>query len=324
MKPIFILSLPRAGSTWLQRIVSSAPSVATAPEPWLLLCPLMPLMQEGHTFSHVGMDHIHLAAEDVLKRLHGGRESYYAATRAFTDELYRGLAGTGDFSHFVDKTPRYHFIAQDIHRMYPDAKFIYLWRNPLAVAGSVYETWNNGRTGITRSHIDLFLGLRNLVAAHKAFAGNALTVKYEDLVADSANVIPKISAYLEIDIPMDMIAHQENAATRGNMGDPLAIHNQGKADEERLDSWTRALRPLMRRRWAKRYLEWIGEEAMFYMGYDYHDTLSKLGSRPATLQYVVGDCLKVAGGAILNYTSGNLISRGSRPGGGTDMKFPYT
>jgi len=298
--------------------------VATAPEPWLLLCPLMPLMPEGQTYSHIGMDHIHIAAKDVLNRLPDGRASYYAATRSFADSLYRGLAGPDDVAYFVDKTPRYHFIAQDIHRMYPDAKFIYLWRNPLAVAGSIYETWGGKKTGIKRSHIDLFAGLRNLVEAHKAFAGSALTVKYEDLVADPARVIPRISAYLEIDIPLDVAVHEENAATRGNMGDPLASQNQGKAEEERLDNWVQTLQPLMRRRWAKRYLKWVGEEAMSYMGYDYHDTRRKLLSRPATFQHVLGDCMKAAAGTILNYANGNLISPGSRQTVKPDMKFPYT
>ena len=35
--PIFIISLPRSGSTLLQRILTSHESVASASEPWLLL-----------------------------------------------------------------------------------------------------------------------------------------------------------------------------------------------------------------------------------------------------------------------------------------------
>ena len=324
MKPIFILSLPRAGSTWLQRIVSSARMVATASEPWLLLCPLMPLIQEGHTRSHIGMDHIHIAMEEVFERLPDGRASYYAATRMFADKLYQGLAGESGCSHFVDKTPRYHFIAQDIHRMYPNAKFIYLWRNPLAVAGSIYETWNNPRTGISRSHVDLFLGLRNLIAAHKAFADSVLTIRYEDLVTEPDRVMPKISDYLEIDVQLDVLAYYENLTTQGKMGDPLAHQNQDKAEKERLNSWTRTLRPLMRRRWAKRYLKWVGEEAMSYMGYSYHDTMRQLQSPSITMQNVLGDCFKAVGGTILNYTNSNLISGSSHPDGGTKTKFPYT
>ena len=39
--PVFLLSLPRSGSTLLQRLLAVSPEVATAPEPWFLL----PLVQ---------------------------------------------------------------------------------------------------------------------------------------------------------------------------------------------------------------------------------------------------------------------------------------
>ena len=43
-RPLFILSLPRSGSTLLQRVLANHPDVATTPEPWVLLP-----MVYGHT-----------------------------------------------------------------------------------------------------------------------------------------------------------------------------------------------------------------------------------------------------------------------------------
>ena len=43
--PIFIFSLPRAGSTLLQRVLMGHPEIASIAEPWLLL-PLMYVQKE--------------------------------------------------------------------------------------------------------------------------------------------------------------------------------------------------------------------------------------------------------------------------------------
>ena len=47
MKPIFLLSLPRSGSTLLHRMLASHPQVATLPEPWVP----MPLFEKLHALS---------------------------------------------------------------------------------------------------------------------------------------------------------------------------------------------------------------------------------------------------------------------------------
>ena len=43
IRPIFIFSAPRSGSTLLQRVLAAHTQVATASEPWILLPLLSPL-----------------------------------------------------------------------------------------------------------------------------------------------------------------------------------------------------------------------------------------------------------------------------------------
>jgi len=45
--PIFIFSLPRSGSTLMERILATHPAVGTASEPWILLPFLYTRIRDG-------------------------------------------------------------------------------------------------------------------------------------------------------------------------------------------------------------------------------------------------------------------------------------
>ena len=53
VRPVFILSLPRAGSTLLQRMLNVHPEIASTVEPWILL-PFLSSLREGGYVSGVG------------------------------------------------------------------------------------------------------------------------------------------------------------------------------------------------------------------------------------------------------------------------------
>ena len=55
MKPIFIVSFPRSGSTLLQRILSTSSDIATAPEPWVAL-PIAYMMKSVGESSEYGKE----------------------------------------------------------------------------------------------------------------------------------------------------------------------------------------------------------------------------------------------------------------------------
>ena len=100
--------------------------------------------------------------------------------------LYEKAAG-GGARFFLDKSPPYYFVATDIIRLFPDGKFVFLWRNPLSIVASIIDTWYDGKLYATSHREDLFIGLPRLVAAYQA--GNrsrAYAVRYEDLLDGDA------------------------------------------------------------------------------------------------------------------------------------------
>src|SRR5262249_20278294 len=66
--PILLLSLPRSGSTLVQRVLAAHPGVATASEPWLLLPLLLPLRDDVPAPGG-WQPRVHSALEDFARML---------------------------------------------------------------------------------------------------------------------------------------------------------------------------------------------------------------------------------------------------------------
>ena len=142
---IFVISQPRAGSTLLQRILAAHPAVFSVAEPWLMLHPVYALKRGGvnaeyeSSLARQGLD-------DFLSLFPEGEDVYIEALRGMASALYgRALTVEGK-QYFLDKTPRYYLIIKELYRIFPQAKFVCLLRNPLAVLASILETWTGGST----------------------------------------------------------------------------------------------------------------------------------------------------------------------------------
>src|SRR5688500_7012591 len=78
----FVFSLPRTGSTLLQRIIATQPEVATASEPWILL-PYLYTLRESGVYAEFGHRMMVRAIEDFYENQLGGRDAYLDRIRQF-------------------------------------------------------------------------------------------------------------------------------------------------------------------------------------------------------------------------------------------------
>lgn len=160
MKPIFVFSLPRSGSTLLQRILGGHPEIVTTSEPWILL-PFLYVLKESGLFSEYGHSGCYKAVGDFFDGFPNGKDDYLKEVNCFTKKLYQKYINNEE-KYFVDKTPRYSLIVDEIITTFPEAKVIFLWRNPLAIISSIIDTWGGGGGGIYIDFMWTFLmGLKN-------------------------------------------------------------------------------------------------------------------------------------------------------------------
>lgn len=263
---MFLLSLPRSGSTLAQRVLATYPGVATSSEPWFLLPLLAPLIGSvpNATSWQQSVDRAFL---EFVRSLPDEEEAYLEQIRGVTTRLYRSAAGPeADF--FVDKSPPYHWIVDLLFRLFPDGRFVFLWRNPLAVVTSIVETFCDGRWRPDRFRGTLFHGLPNLVAAYERHSEQALALRFEDLVgADHHRAWRQLSEYIGIKFDPDSLAAFSDVRLGGSLGDPTGVREFGRLSESPLRKWRDTVNNPLRRFWCQRYLEWIGDDRLSTMGY---------------------------------------------------------
>ena len=295
LTPVFILSLPRSGSTLLQRMLMANPAVATVPEPWLLL-PLFYARREAGIATEYRQRTASTAVNEFIARLPDEDNDWFEAVRAFAAEREIDLAESfayGDSAddlpmlqavgaahdharYFLDKTPRYHLIVDELFQAFPDGKFVFLWRNPLAIIASIIETWGRGRWNVDRFEIDLDRGLRALLAARRKFGDRSIAINYEALVREPGATLGQIRDYLGLDGAADELERFGGLDLDGAMGDPVGTRAYEDLSAEPLDKWRRVLANPLRKAWCRRYLARFSREDWTDIGYDRDWLLAEL------------------------------------------------
>jgi hypothetical protein len=163
MQPIFLISLPRSGSTLVQRVLTSHDKISSVSEPWFLL-PVFWSLHSNGVYASYNHKLLNAAVEDLMTKLPNGMGDYAEAVRRYAMHVYASLSSPGDI-YFIDKTPRYSLIADALIRFFPDARFIFLWRNPLSVTSSLINTYGKGKWILDYYRVDLYHGLSAMLEA---------------------------------------------------------------------------------------------------------------------------------------------------------------
>jgi hypothetical protein len=285
IQPIFIFSVSRSGSTLVQRVIAAHSDVATVSEPWILLPYLYTLRARGVTaeYQHELMV---AAIEDFCGELPEEGGDYRAELRDFVLRLYEKAAGT-EARYFLDKSPPYCLIAEEIMRLFPEGKFVFLWRNPLSVVASVIQTWEQWHPTMFRG--DLFIGLPRLVAAYRAHSARAHSVRFEDLVDGDARQWIALMDYLGIEFEPDALTRFSEVALNGRMGDPTGVERYTALSSEPQEKWKDTLANPLRKEWCRRYLRFLGQERLAVMGYDGEQLVRELNSQPTSSSCLIPD-----------------------------------
>ena len=283
MKPLFIFSLPRSGSTLLQRMLAADDQISTVAEPWILLPFVYALREQGAVadYSHYWAS---VALNDFVSEFPNGKLDYYSIIREVVLKFYVKATKNKDSKYFLDKTPRYTLIADEVINMFPDGKFIFLWRNPLSVMSSIVETWGKGQWNLSMCQIDLYDGMENMLACYQSHSTNVLAIQYEELIRSPENVLLRIEEYLGLKLDRDVLNKFSEVSFSGKFGDPTGVKDYNSIELLPQEKWKATINTPMRKRWSRQYLNWLGEDRLAVMGYDLYELLSEMDSNPISIK----------------------------------------
>lgn len=294
VRPLFLFSLPRSGSTLAQRVLAAHSEIATVSEPWILL-PFLYTLRDRGIYTEYRHHTAVRAMKDFCCELPDGVSDYLAEMRAFVLRLY-AKAANGPAKYFLDKTPRYHLVVDDVIRLFPGGKFIFLWRNPLAVIASMIDSFKNGRWELYRLQVDLFDGLLNLIAAYTKYKRQVCDVRYEDILANPGVEWQRVFSYLDLPFDSRVLSDFGQIQLKGRYGDSTGVKRYQGISTEPLEKWKHNLSNPIRKLWCRRYLLWIGRERLRVMGYDLDSLLVDLSALPPSFDHLASDVVQMVFG----------------------------
>lgn len=262
MQPIFVFSVMRSGSTLLQRILSRHSLISTHSEPWFLL-PLLYSQRHTGILTEYGHSVASRAVSDIRQEISDTKFDDHF--RKFAMNLYKDLSDDSSI-YFLDKTPRYFYVADDILRIFPDAKFIFLWRNPIDVMASLVNTAFAGKWKIHTFEKDIVMGYSKLCRAYNDNKNRCIAIRYEDLLSDPHLTINEVCDYLEVKSTDSMLDIQ-NYSLKGSLGDPITSNQHSKIRSKPSENREVLYRNQLRVHDVQRLLSFFSARDLMLMGY---------------------------------------------------------
>ncbi|MDX2259996.1 MAG: sulfotransferase [Hyphomicrobiaceae bacterium] len=296
LAPIFLVSLPRSGSTLLQKVLATTPEIATASEPWIAL-PVAYMTRRDGIATEYWQASAADALEDVAAALPGGRDQLRAMQAGLVRATYAALAaGAPDARYFLDKTPRYYLILDFLAEAFPDARFVFLFRHPLDVASSILASWHKDTfTPHLRSNdIDLWHGPRMMADGFHRLADRSVRVDYETLVADPGTAITELARFLALDrLPADPVAAARDVEFTGRMGDPARGRRYEGVAAHSVDRWRASMRNPYRRAFFRSYVRSLDAATLQAFGLDREALLQNLAQAPVSTSGLLRDIVGI-------------------------------
>ena len=270
-KPVFIFSLPRSGSTLLQKILMTSKQIASVAEPWILL----PIVTKNRNLglSPYGSRGAYQGVSDFISNI--GTDKYTSLTANYVKQLYNSLSSS-ESKYFLDKTPKYYLIIDEIIKMFPNAKFIFLFRNPLSIYASVMKSWKRNKFLIFQSRNDLYFGPSLLAQAYIKYQDVSLKLNYDELVTDPQKTIKTLSQYLDIEMNYNYLSDFHNQNLKGIMGDKVGTKLYSSVSVKSIDKWKDTFNSFFRKIYMKSYIKNFDEHYLNCMELTKSALLSEL------------------------------------------------
>lgn len=189
-EPIFIVGLPRTGTTLVERILGSHSEVLAA--------------GELNNFAE------NLTAQVVKPSVErpANRDEFIAASACIdyqtlgADYVQSTRPHTGSTAHFIDKLPLNFLYCGLIARALPQAKIIHLCRHPMDTCYAIYKTLFKQAYPFSydlEELADYYLAYHQLMQHwHQVMPGKILDVSYEGLTADFEPQCRRLLAHCEL------------------------------------------------------------------------------------------------------------------------------
>ena len=218
-EPIFVLGLPRTGSTLVERILSSHSKVDTAGELQQFGAELSRLIKERRGDNQIRSKEEFIEASIGVDYGKLGR-SYIETTRPFS----------GGKVHFIDKLPLNCLHIGLIHLAMPKAKIIHVTRGSMDTCYAIYKNLFNKAYPFSYDLLEIgryYIGYYRMMEHWRdMLPGKILDISYEELVTNQETQSRRLLSHCDLDWEADVLdfhksAHASMTASAAQVRQPI-------------------------------------------------------------------------------------------------------
>jgi hypothetical protein len=236
-----------------------------------MLNPVYGRRDEG-IWTDYGADWAAHGVGEFIEHYTDGPEVYDDGIRAFAQTIYSNALAKNGGEWFIDKTPRYLLIVDDLLRIFPQAKFIFLLRNPLSVLSSIVNTQiNHDLTTLERFGYELLDGPAAIINGMQQLGDQAIVVRYEEFVQSPDESTRTICNAIGLDYQLGMVDYSDREPIKGFMQDRTGIQKHSRPSDTRIQSWRQLLEDAQQLHFAESYLAELGRETIEQLGYSFDE-----------------------------------------------------
>ncbi len=222
--PFFVLGVPRSGTTLVQLILDSHSEIAVCPETYLFgildrTHSNQTIDKEWQYFEIIRTLEQRLAgfndlAVDLVEELKNSKSPYTGSTDAFLRQIQASYLARKNKRICGEKTPEHiHFLA-GLRGICPEAKIIFVIRNPFSVIQSLFKSQRlspavsgySRSTLIRRSALMVRQGWEDRESFLHQSTENTYTIQYEKLTTSPQEEIRRLCQFLEVPFEEGMLA----------------------------------------------------------------------------------------------------------------------
>lgn len=251
-RPIFIVGCPRSGTTLLSTMLHSHPRIAIAPETRFLLRNYRNRESFGDLqieanrrklareitrpyramFRDLGIDR-----RRTMRRIVSGPPTLGSAFGA----VWQEFAEARGKPRWGEKRPAYWWGSSIVLRLFPDAQFIHVTRDPRSCVASLLAApwWRNGFEHAVATWV---LADHHMRQFRRRQPGDVYhSLRYEDLVTDPRATLQSLCVFLGEDFDDAMLDHTSAAADIVPERTSWHERTRGPLDPARAESWRSTL-----------------------------------------------------------------------------------
>lgn len=229
--PIFIVGLPRTGTTLTERIVSSHSQVESAEETYILQ-QMIRRVSGVHSAENMSPAIIEAAANKPIRLI---AEAYMNAVS------YK----LSDRPFFIEKFPENYLYLGFIAKAFPDARIIHLRRNPMDSCFAMYKQ-SFFKYAYTLENLGRYYVAYDRLSRHwqEVLKDRVIEVEYESLVSDQEGQIRNLLEKLGLDFEQACLDFDQNETPSATAS---AVQVREKAHTRSVHKWKKfatGLQPL--------------------------------------------------------------------------------